>query len=160
MHTIERFPQLVLPAMLLCLFWTGKAPVENCDAFGANSLIKSWCISVTHRRYRSVCVKSTFNKIHPMSLWRSSPRHFQTLIDSTRAVIQPPRVTWFPGSAASLLRPAGWQIERQEVPLSVNQLKCVRKYIWHDLQKCQVWRWQDSQSVPGSLSTPKFQSAR
>lgn len=160
--TIQRFPKLVLPAMLLCLFWTGKATDKKCEAFGANSLIKSWCISVTLRRYRSVWAWNSFST--KFIIWTCDiffPPPFPNINwQPLRTVIQLPRATWFPSTVAIFLRPAGWQIKRQEVPLSLNQLKCVRKYIWHDLQKCQVWRWQDSQSFPDSFSTPKFQSVR
>ena len=136
---------------------------------------------------KCVSVKFIFNKIHYMNLWHFfCPLHFQALIDSTWKlccsppghVTQPPRVTWhaprvtwrapgsrdaaprvtsLPGTAAMFLRPAGWHIQRQEVPwVNRNVSENTFGVIFGNV------RFGDDRTVsfPGSFSTPKFQRAR
>ena len=116
---------------------------------------------------KCVSVKFIFNKIHYMNLWHFfCPLHFQALIDSTWKqccsppghVTQPPppghvtcpRVTWrgpaghvTPGHCSHV--PQARRLTHPKTRSTLSQPKCVRKHIWRDLRKCQVWRWQDSQ---------------
>lgn len=92
--------------MLLCLFWRGKATDEKCEAFGANSLIKSWCVSVTLCWYGSVWAWNSFPT--KFILWTCDilmqffppPPCPNTNWQRLKTGIQLPRVTWFPGTVA------------------------------------------------------------